>query len=315
VPVGFAFNALEGGPTFSQLLVPPLWFFSKRRSISAPNMSTERSTSRGRATGLYSTGRGGAGNIRSPSREPIPPHTGPEDFSDTRGRDPIPSRDPNEVISTGRGGAGNIRSPSRDAIRAEVGTPEGSPIRSELRGRGYDRDLIASIDDAHDNGVHSFGRGGAGNMTGSPPHSKSRSRSREPAHAGGRGGYGNIIVGGPSETAIEEMDESERASHQHAPGVHSSGRGGAGNLTGGEVPHREGALDPHGANHPHASHNHNAESFGRGGRGNISRDSSREPGAKNGHHGLSGVLHNVTSGFKKSEPRGRSTGREGELVT
>jgi Protein of unknown function (DUF3602) len=58
-----------------------------------------------------------------------------------------------KVISTGRGGAGNIRSPSRDAIRAEVGTPEGSPVRSELRGRGYDRDLIAAIDDANDNGV------------------------------------------------------------------------------------------------------------------------------------------------------------------
>jgi hypothetical protein len=41
------------------------------------------------------TGRGGAGNFRSPSREPAV--GGPEDYSDTRGRDPIPSRDPNEV--------------------------------------------------------------------------------------------------------------------------------------------------------------------------------------------------------------------------
>lgn len=57
-------------------------------------------------------------------------------------------------------------------------------------------------------------------MAGSPPHSKSRSRSREPAHAGGRGGFGNIITGGPSEKVIEELDESERASHQHAPGVY-----------------------------------------------------------------------------------------------
>ena len=43
-----------------------------------------------------STGRGGSGNIRSPSREPVR-GPGPEDYSDTRGRDPIPSRDPNEV--------------------------------------------------------------------------------------------------------------------------------------------------------------------------------------------------------------------------
>lgn len=143
------------------------------------------------------------------------------------------------MTSTGRGGAGNIRSPSRDAIRVDNGTPDASPSRSEARGRGYDRDLIEAIDDANDNGVvrkclsslsliadrsnpwqHSYGRGGAGNMTGSPAHSKSRSRSREPAHTGGRGGYGNAHVGGPSEKIIEEQDESERASHQHPPGVY-----------------------------------------------------------------------------------------------
>jgi hypothetical protein len=41
------------------------------------------------------SGRGGAGNYRSPSREPAV--GGPEDYSDTRGRDPIPSRDPDVV--------------------------------------------------------------------------------------------------------------------------------------------------------------------------------------------------------------------------
>jgi hypothetical protein len=58
-----------------------------------------------------------------------------------------------KVISIGRGGAGNIRSPSRDAIRVKNQSPESSPIRSELRGRGYDRDLITAIDNAHDTGV------------------------------------------------------------------------------------------------------------------------------------------------------------------
>lgn len=57
-------------------------------------------------------------------------------------------------------------------------------------------------------------------MTGSPNHSKSRSRSREPAYTGGRGGLGNVHVGGPAEKVIEELDESERAAHQHAPGVY-----------------------------------------------------------------------------------------------
>jgi hypothetical protein len=46
--------------------------------------------------------------------------------------------------------------------------------------------------------------------------SRSRSRSREPAaHATGRGGWGNMVLGGPSEKAIEELDESERSSFSH----------------------------------------------------------------------------------------------------
>jgi len=250
----------------------------------------ERSLSRGRNSDSHLTGRGGVGNYRSPSRG-HELERGPEDYSDTRGRDPIPSRDPDVVTSTGRGGAGNIRSPSRDAARGD-GTSERSPIRSEERGRGYDRDIISTIDSVHaSDGLHSFGRGGAGNMspvrpdsqTHSPirPNSQSRSRSREPVHASGRGGVGNIHVGGPSEKVIEEQDETERATHHLAPGVHSSGRGGIANLRSGQVPHPEGAGNPHGANHPHSSHVHDNESHGRGGKGNISRDHSRDPGFRN----------------------------------
>jgi len=259
-------------------------------------MSTsERSLSRGRASGFQLTGRGGAGNFRSPSREPVPGERGPDDYSDTRGRDPIPSLDPNVVTSTGRGGAGNIRSPSRDAVRGEDKSFEGSPTRSEQRGRGYDRDLISTIDNANDTGVHSFGRGGKGNMSPSPPNSQSRSRSREPIHAAGRGGFGNIHAGGPSEKVIEEQDESERAAHLHPPGLHSTGRGGAANLSSGKVPYPEGAGNPHGANHPHKSHEHETESFGRGGRGNISRDHSREPGPRNTHNAPSGLAQSVSA--------------------
>jgi hypothetical protein len=52
--------------------------------------------------------------------------------------------------------------------------------------------------------------------------SKSRSRSREPAHGTGRGGYGNMYLGGPSEKDIEEQDESERASYSHESGMYAS---------------------------------------------------------------------------------------------
>jgi hypothetical protein len=60
-------------------------------------------------------------------------------------------------------------------------------------------------------------------MTGSRPGSQSRSRSREPAadaHTYGRGGAGNIVLGGPSEKVIEELDESERSSHSLDSGVY-----------------------------------------------------------------------------------------------
>jgi hypothetical protein len=75
---------------------------------------------------------------------------------------------------------------------------------------------------------------------------------------------------------------------------HSSGRGGIANLTSGKVPHLEGAGNPHGTNHPHTSHEHDAESHGRGGRGNISRDHSREPGVRNTPHVPSGLAQSVT---------------------
>lgn len=154
-------------------------------------------------------------------------------------------------------------------------------------------------------------------MSGSPSHSQSRSRSREPVHAGGRGGVGNIHVGGLSEKAIMELDESERAAHLHPSMLyaffcsflfqnvgppdtefllcvtfsrHSSGRGGIANLSVGQVPHLEGAGDPHGANHPRKSHEHIVESSGRGGRGNISRDHSHDPVSRNAP---SGVLQSV----------------------
>jgi len=58
-----------------------------------------------------------------------------------------------KIISTGRGGRGNIRSPSRDAVRGDNASREASLARSEQRGRGYDRELIATIDNAHDPGV------------------------------------------------------------------------------------------------------------------------------------------------------------------
>ncbi|KII83323.1 hypothetical protein PLICRDRAFT_180580 [Plicaturopsis crispa FD-325 SS-3] len=112
--------------------------------------TASRSVSRGREA-LQSSGRGGAGNIRSSSvsREP--------EIIPARGRAAV---NPAQAISTGRGGAGNIRSPSRDA-HADL-------ISSDKAEFGTD----AVIRHDSDEGVHSTGRGGLGNI------SKSRSRSR-----------------------------------------------------------------------------------------------------------------------------------------
>jgi hypothetical protein len=58
-----------------------------------------------------------------------------------------------QVISTGRGGRGNIRSPSRDAVRGDNASAGVSPARSDVRGRTYDRETIASIDETHITGM------------------------------------------------------------------------------------------------------------------------------------------------------------------
>lgn len=79
-----------------------------------------------------------------------------------------------------------------------------------------------------------------------------------------------MVLGGPSEKVIEELDEAERSSHTPDSGVHTVGRGGYGNVTLGELPYTEGLVGPHGATHPHATHTHLVESHGRGGSGNMS---------------------------------------------
>lgn len=203
---------------------------------------------------IISSGRGGAGNIRqsSLSRDARPtPHSGPEDYSDTRGRELgntsiSPTR--RGLSSSGRGGAGNIRSASKDA----------TTIRAEI---SREREVI----NAHreHEGPLTSGRGGYGNIE--KPRSRSRSQQRTSLDttATGRGGYGNIVEGHVGHD-LERLDEEERRLHhlRHSEEeVHSSGRGGQGNIIGGGVPGPE-----------HHGHEHRHEGYtgtGRGGAGNI----------------------------------------------
>ncbi|KAH0834908.1 hypothetical protein J3R83DRAFT_10554 [Lanmaoa asiatica] len=250
-----------------------------------PNNPERRSVSRGRDA-FQSSGRGGLGNIRlsSQSRDSRPTTNDLDDISHTRGREPaihpdrvglsslhIPS--PNlltlddQVISVGRGGAGNIRSPSRDAKH----------ITEDAAEADYQARLVR--EHAEETTIHSSGRGGVGNISGS------RSRSRDPAavmHSTGRGGAGNIHTG--NDLQPEALDAEERRQHAHPEGIHSTGRGGAANITVAHGPDIERVKH----------HLGEFESTGRGGAGNIrSRSASRDTGARapsKEKHGVAAIL-------------------------
>ncbi|KAJ7664981.1 hypothetical protein B0H17DRAFT_1091029 [Mycena rosella] len=245
---------------------------------------TERSTSRGRDA-LSSSGRGGMGNIRA-SLSQDRPLSGPDDFSDTRGREPVVAA-VSELSSTGRGGAGNFRSPSRDPV-------EDRDVRSAA-----ERQVIQAHEAREREAVHSSGRGGLGNMSrsrsrgpGSPLASPSPTRTPSVGpgpglvHSSGRGGAGNITPGPPP--------AYERGRAAALDGVHSTGRGGLANLTAAPAPPPDAVV-----HHPGTY-----ESTGRGGAGNISRSrertsaetsrergASRDRGEKGGIAGLWGRLH------------------------
>jgi len=233
--------------------------------------------SRGRDA-FQSSGRGGVGNIRQPSRSrDARPADGPDDFSPTRGREP--AIHPDRVYSVGRGGAGNIRSPSCDVSR--VAPPDAE----------YQAKLVREHAEATT--IHSSGRGGAGNISGS------RSRSRGPGatviHATGRGGAGNIHVHGNS-LKPDVLDDEERRQYAHHDGIHSTGRGGAANLTGAHEPAVERV----------SHHLGDFESSGRGGAGNIrTRSASREPGVRPNSkekHGIAAIFDKISHPHHHSTP-------------
>ncbi|RXW19496.1 hypothetical protein EST38_g6353 [Candolleomyces aberdarensis] len=204
-------------------------------------MSTEnRSQSRGREP-LLSTGRGGFGNIRQASVSRDRPNSGPDDFSVTRGREPVSN--PDAIYSTGRGGAGNLRSPSRDASRG--------PDRHE-------KEVIENYVAHQGEAPVSTGRGGLGNIN----RSRSRDDSRTRTVTTGRGGAGNFREGdGYDANAADEVERKKVEGHP-PHGAHSTGRGGFANITEQEEPDVE---------RPSISISHHG-STGRGGAGNIVRN-------------------------------------------
>ncbi|KAF8989133.1 hypothetical protein BDQ17DRAFT_1434668 [Cyathus striatus] len=245
---------------------------------------SERSQSRGRE--FTSSGRGGLGNIRQASLSRDARPDGPDDFSNSRGREPVIASSEGKIFSTGRGGAGNIRSPSRDSgtglgspsSRGRSANPQQSSIREEEeRMREREREVLSKAVERDGVALHSTGRGGLGNITrslsrdpSSPPspprqaRGSLRSSSRD-VHEQGRS-TGNMVFG-ESNGDAEELDEAERRRvGDGGEGIHSTGRGGAANLTSVHNPGVEHVLYIPGER----------ESTGRGGVGNIkSRSASR----------------------------------------
>ncbi|KAF8689058.1 hypothetical protein RHS03_09313, partial [Rhizoctonia solani] len=156
------------------------------------------------------SGRGGAGNIRSPSRDPeadIRALSHEREIIEDHRR-----TEEGQVHSTGRGGYGNMdrsRSRSREPSKA----------------------------------VHSSGRGGFGNITAGDGHGLANLEEEERVHhahvpefhSSGRGGAGNVTAGAaPAPEIIAPSPVAEGVQWR------SSGRGGAGNMK--PVHH----ADPHG---------------------------------------------------------------------
>ncbi|KAL7415123.1 hypothetical protein BDY24DRAFT_383779 [Mrakia frigida] len=184
----------------------------------------ERSQSRGRV----STGRGGAGNIRTASQDPSLSVDDGVTIPVERGRH-VHSPSPSRVTHAGRGGAGNVRSPSRDPADHQR-TLEEDVLEAQLIRERRAREAGAP---------HSTGLGGYGNIS-------SRSRSREPSkskdrspaphgHSTGRGGAGNVAYSTDDSSTLRELDEHDetvRGSYdaRGREGLTSTGKVGAGNM-------------------------------------------------------------------------------------
>ncbi|CAE6494099.1 unnamed protein product [Rhizoctonia solani] len=147
------------------------------------------------------SGRGGAGNIRSPSRDPEA-----DMRALSREREIIEDHRKNEegqIHSTGRGGYGNMD-------------------RSRSRSREPSRT------------VHSSGRGGFGNITsGDGPGLADLEEEQRVPHiqipefrSSGRGGAGNVVA----TTPVPDIDIITPSPASAGAQWRSSGRGGAGNM-------------------------------------------------------------------------------------
>ncbi|WVQ98206.1 hypothetical protein IAU59_005328 [Kwoniella sp. CBS 9459] len=281
---------------------------------------------------IYSTGRGGAGNlIQSPSRGQDPEAApGVE-----RGRELSPHPVGEKITHSGRGGAGNIRPSSQSRTRADLNAEEREEaLQEKLIADRRGRQAIE--------GAFSTGRGGVGNINRSKSRSRSAVRNREDGaslaptvsnvHTTGRGGFGNITeergdsVDLEKEAAQNRYEADVLARHKAAESnqPYMSGKGGAGNLHSHDpslVPMEDLTLEEREAHDKlHARDRAQFRSGGRGGAGNMipnkeqspgpagtdgDRGRGRHEGSADGHKG--GMFGNVLRSLSRAAGRERST--------
>ncbi|PIL27393.1 hypothetical protein GSI_10541 [Ganoderma sinense ZZ0214-1] len=187
-----------------------------------------------------STGRGGMGNIRSGSRArniSLIPENHPQTASLVSDHAASVAEYERAVLerseeaanararSSGRGGIGNIKSGdnshSRSRSRApmtSIGRGGAGNIQTNIN---TDTELLVQLDDeerlkyAHDEGVHSTGRGGRANLTSKhTPPLESVSAHPYEFETTGRGGVGNMIR---SRSSSREPDQSRSRSASRTP--------------------------------------------------------------------------------------------------
>ncbi|WWC86765.1 uncharacterized protein L201_001644 [Kwoniella dendrophila CBS 6074] len=172
---------------------------------------------------IYSTGRGGAGNLmKSPTRgQDMDVLPGIE-----RGRELSPHPDGEKVTHSGRGGAGNIhRSASRSRTREQINrdtkeAAEEAILQEQLIVERRGRQIAEGTGISH-------GRGGAGNID------RSQSRSRSAVRNGGRGGGvpGKDDFSSLAPTISQTTTINHNTNGNGVGGnLHTTGRGGFGNI-------------------------------------------------------------------------------------
>jgi len=195
------------------------------------------------------SGRGGAGNVRSPSRDPAVRAAELEAIKHEKDViEATKALEKTQIHSSGRGGFGNMtvttppttspsrpastsRSRSRDPGFISSGRGGAGNIRSESRDTRGD---LARLDEeerkahVHKDDVHSTGRGGWANITHrETPHEPHNTNVPHDEHHGaGRGGIGNIhqaqlFDANKRDPSKERGRPTERheVPHPHVPGI------------------------------------------------------------------------------------------------